>query len=208
MKVPGILIPAIAMIASGLLPASAVAGGANGNANAPRFTADGRLVRPKGYYHWVFLTSDLGMSYNEKGSASDHPPFSNVFVDRNAYEAFLKTGTWPDGTVLVKEFRGSATRGSINHHGYFQKGKVLAVLVHVKDEARFKNQGGWAFYSFGGSTTKPARMIPTKASCYSCHREHGAVDTTFVQFYPAVLPVAEKHSTLSDAYLKAQAARK
>ena len=34
-------------------------------------------------------------------------------------------------------------------------------------------------------------MIPTAADCYSCHAAHAAVDTTFVQFYPTLLPIAQ-----------------
>jgi hypothetical protein len=45
-------------------------------------------------------------------------------------------------------------------------------------------------------------MIPTTADCYSCHAEHAAVDTTFVQFYPTLLPIAENKRTLSPSYLK------
>ena len=188
----------------GAMPAPALAAGPVNNAGTPAFTNDGRLMPPQDYYHWVFLTSDLGMSYNENGSNSDHPPFSNVFAAPAAYRAFLKTGTWPDHTVLVKEFRGSATKGSINHHGYFQKGPAMSVLVHVKDVKRFK--GGWGFYAFsGGPSAKPAKMIPMTASCYSCHKAHGAVDTTFVQFYPALLPIAKAHSAISAAYIKSEA---
>jgi hypothetical protein len=32
------------------------------------------------------------------------------------------------------------------------------------------------------------------------------VDTTFVQFYPTLLPIAEMKKTFSDAYLKDEAA--
>ena len=198
-----ILLFTATLAAIGTMPAPALAAGPANNAGAPVFTADGRLMPPRGYYHWVFLTSDLGMSYNEKGSNSDHPPFSNVFASPAAYRVFLKTGTWPNHTVLVKEFRGSATRGSINHHGFFQKGPVMGVLVHVKDVKRFK--GGWGFYAFSGASSKPARMIPMTAGCYSCHRAHGAVDSTFVQFYPALLPIAKAHSTIEPAYLKEEA---
>lgn len=203
MKSTTLLFAATITLASAV-PATAFAGGSASNTGAPVFTADGRLMPPQGYYHWVFLTSDLGMSYNENGSGSDHPPFSNVFAAPAAYRVFLKTGTWPDHTVLVKEFRGSATRGSINHHGYFQKGPVMSVLVHVKDTKRFK--GGWGFFAFGGDlSAKPTKMIPMAASCYSCHQAHGAVDSTFVQFYPELLPIAKAHSTISDAYLKVEA---
>ena len=28
--------------------------------------------------------------------------------------------------------------------------------------------------------------------CYSCHEQHGAVDTTFVQFYPTLIDAAKQ----------------
>ena len=43
-------------------------------------------------------------------------------------------------------------------------------------------------------------MIPEKADCYACHQSHAAVDTTFVQFYPTLLPLAEAKGTLSATY--------
>jgi hypothetical protein len=46
------------------------------------------------------------------------------------------------------------------------------------------------------------------ARCYSCHAEHGAVDTTFVQFYPTILPVAQQKQTLSAVFQKESAAAK
>ena len=93
-------------------------------------------------------------------------------------------------------------QGSINHRGHYQSGGVQGMEVHVKDTARF--QGGWAFFSFDDGAA-PAKQIPVTAACYSCHSAHAAVDTTFVQFYPTLLPVAQQHSTLSAAYLKATA---
>ena len=172
----------------------------------PAYTADGELKPPADYYNWVFLTSDLGMLYDKDGRPSDQPPFSNVFVNPAAYRAFLKTGTWPEHSQFVKEFRGSATRGSINQHGFFQTGKPLSILVHVKDSKRFK--GGWAFFGFDGGSSQPAQPIPTNADCYSCHQAHGAVDSTFAQFYPQILPIAIAHSTLSKNYLADEAEEK
>lgn len=176
------------------------------NKGLPTYTASGELKPPADYYNWVFLTSDLGMSYNEKGSDSKQPPFSNVFVNPAAYRAFLKTGTWPDHTQFVKEFRASATQGSINHHGFYQQGAPMSVLVHVKDVKRFK--GGWAFFVFSGDAPEPASQLPVSADCYSCHEAHGAVDSTFVQFYPSILPIAIEHRTLSKGYLADEAKSK
>ncbi|MFC4526725.1 cytochrome P460 family protein [Dyella halodurans] len=172
-----------------------------GYLHQPSYTTDGRLIPPADYREWVFLSSGLDMSYNEKAMASSEPVFDNVFVNPEAYRAFLKTGTWPDKTQFVLEVRGSSAKGSINHRGHFQSGAITGMEVHVKDTSRF--QGGWAFFDIDGQS--PAKQIPVTQACYSCHSAHGAVDTTFVQFYPTLLPIAEQHGTLSSAYLKEQA---
>ncbi len=168
------------------------------NAPDPRYTADGKMEFPAGYREWIFLSSGIDMSYNPRTAAMNHSMFDNVFVNPEAYKRFLETGTWPDKTVMVLEVRGAETKASINHAGHFQSGDVMGVEVHVKDVKRF--DGGWAFFGFDGN--KPAAMVPKKASCYSCHAESGAVDTTFVQFYPTLLEVAKTKQTLSAGYLK------
>jgi hypothetical protein len=121
-----------------------------------------------------------------------------VFVNPSSYEAFTKTGAWPDKTMLVLEVRGAQSKGSINQRGNFQTSEVMGREVHVKDEARFP--GKWAFFGFDAGPT--GDMVPTSAQCYSCHAEHAAVDTTFVQFYPTLLPIAKAKGTLSAGYLK------
>ncbi len=126
--------------------------------------------------------------------------FGNVFVNSEAYDAFLVSGTWPDKTVLVLEVRQAEQNASINRGGRSQ-GDILHTEVHLKDAGRF--QGGWAFFRFPDAM--PAAMIPRTATCYSCHQENGAVDTTFVQFYPTLLPVARAKKTLTDHYLKEEA---
>src|SRR6476661_8134539 len=156
--------------------------------DAPQFTADGQLIRPKNYREWIYLTSGLGMTYGPAAEARrDHSPeFDNVFVTPAAYRAFKETGKWPDKTMFALEVRHSESKGSINNGGHFQ-GELAAVEVEVKDEKRFP--GKWAFFGFGTSLSS-AKAVPTSASCYSCHGTHGAVDNTFVQFYPTLLEVA------------------
>lgn len=164
---------------------------------APEYTSDGQLKRPADYRQWIYLSSGFDMSYSTASGMGNHHSFDNVFVNREAYQAFQKTGAWPDKTVLVLEVRDAEGKGSINQKGNYQ-GRLADMEVHVKDEARFP--GKWAFFGFDGGDT--GKMIPTSASCYSCHAEHGAVDTTFVQFYPTLLPIAKGKGTLSAAYLK------
>lgn len=158
----------------------------------PQYTSDGSMKLPANYREWVFLSAGLAMTYGPAGqtNAEGNPRFDNVFVQPAAYKTFLKTGKWPDKTILVLEIRDSDSHVSINNGGRVQT-NVAAVEVHVKDAARFK--GSWAFFAFENSDT--AKLIPTTAKCYSCHEEHGAVDTTFVQFYPTLIDVAKQKGT-------------
>ncbi len=165
--------------------------------SAPEYTSDGQLKFPEHYRDWVYLTTGFDMSYNP-AMRMGHHMFDNVFVNPEAYQTFLKTGVWPDKTVLVLEARMAEGQGSINKAGNYQGTDVMAVEVHVKDESRFA--GKWAFFPFDDGKT--AKMIPTSADCYSCHSAHGAVDNTFVQFYPTLLAVAKTKGTFSKAYLK------
>jgi hypothetical protein len=174
------------------------------NSTMPVYTADGRLVFPANYREWIYLTSGMDMDYNPDPSMAGHSMFDNVFVNPEAYKAFVATGTWPDKTMLVLEGRMAASKGSINKAGHYQGASVMAQSIHIKDKSRFP--GGWAFFGFDEG--KPAKQIPTKAECYSCHEQHAAVDTTFVQFYPTLLEIAKKKGTLSPNYLKEEAAAK
>jgi cytochrome P460 len=166
-------------------------------AAAPIYTSDGQLHFPEDYRDWIYLTSGFDMSYNPAMNM-DHHMFDNVFVNPDAYRSFVQTGTWPDKTMLVLEVRGAQSKGSINKAGNYQGVTLMGLEVHVKDEARFS--GKWAFFGFGDNKT--ATMTPQTAECYSCHANHAAVDTTFVQFYPTLLPIATAKGTLSSSYVK------
>ena len=157
----------------------------------PRYTGDGQLMRPDDYREWIFLTSGLGMTYGIVQNPNASPRFDNVFVTPQSYRAFLETGKWPDKTMFVLEVRSSASKGSINKGGSFQE-DIVAVEVEVKDQARFPNQ--WAFFDFGTSA-RTAGPLPSTARCYSCHSMNGAVDNTFVQFYPTLIPIAKAKGT-------------
>jgi hypothetical protein len=187
-----------ALLAVALLPLTAFIQ-EDATSSMPQYTRDGQLKLPENYREWIYLTSGFDMSYSKAAMAGmeDQHIFDNVFVNPAAYKAFVKTGTWPDKTMLVLEVRGAEGRGSINQKGNYQS-TFMGLEVHVKDEARFP--GKWAFFGFDDD--KAAKMIPTTADCYSCHAAHAAVDTTFVQFYPSLLPIAKGKQTLSAAYLK------
>ena len=169
-----------------LLCSAALLNSATPPVSGPEYTSDGQMKLPENYRQWNYLTTGFDMSY------SPNP---------ESYAAFVQTGTWPDKTVLVLEGRGAEGRGSINQKGNYQSTDIMGIEAHVKDEARFP--GKWAFFIFGDAKT--AKMVPTNMECYSCHADHAAVDTTFVQFYPTLLPIARSKGTLSAAYQKESA---
>jgi hypothetical protein len=154
-----------------------------------QYAKDGSLTRPKDYREWIFLSSGINMTYGPNAGNAANPRFENVFVNPETYRAFLKDGAWPDKTTLVLEIRGSDSKVSINKDGRVQTG-VAAIEAHVKDSSR----GGWTFYGFQGASQE-GKPFPRTTDCYSCHEQNGAVDSTFVQFYPTLIDVARRHST-------------
>ncbi len=168
-------------------------------ADGPVYENGTDLVLPD-YRSWRFIGAGLGMSYDgERGTqatGSDNPRFTHAFVNPSSYDHFMRTGTWPDGTVFMLEFRASQTEGSINRTGRYAT--ALALLEAEVKDSRFPD--GWAFYTFGSGrslarTAKPMEGAAV-APCVECHSEHGAVERTFVQFYPHLLEVARAKGTL------------
>ena len=171
----------------------------HGASGAIVYGKDGSLVAPRNYREWIFLSSGVDMVYGPKAAgAAGHSVFDNVFVDPASYRSFLADGMWPDKTVMVLEVRGAETNPSINKGGHSQGTDVMGTEIHLKDASRFP--GGWAFFDVNNAGV--GALIPKPATCYACHEEHAAVDTTFVQFYPTLLPLAKQQGTLSAAYLK------
>lgn len=160
-------------------------------------TAPATMPIPADYREWIFLTSGLDMTYTQPGAvgltAEHHSVFDNVFVNPAAYRTFVKTGVWPDNTTFVLENRAGEGDISINKAGKTQGQEITGLEIHAK------LHGEWAFYV--RSKDGGERLIPKPASCYTCHEEHAAVDTTFVQFYPTLLPLAREKHLLSEAYL-------
>lgn len=152
-----------------------------------KFSADGKLQRPVDYRNWRFVSAGLGMSYGPAAQAAaltGHVMFDNVFVQPEAYDAFLRDRAWPEGTMFVLELRGSETQRPPNNRGYLQTG-LHGIEVSVKDSARFKNR--WAYFDFGMEAASATPM--PESACFACHKAHAAIDMTFVQFYPTLQQV-------------------
>jgi hypothetical protein len=164
----------------------------------PQYNGMGHLFRPADYRDWMFLSAGYGMNYSP--SPGSHEMFTNVFVQRWAYQEFLGNGKWPEQTMFVIDERDAQSKGSINKTGHFQT-DLMGLAVEVKDSKRFPDT--WAYFAFDANGNT-AEAMPKGNACWSCHEAHAAVEHSFVQFYPTLKPVAKKFGVYNESREKVQ----
>src|SRR3974390_1942195 len=120
----------------------------------PQYDEKGQLQRPADYREWMFLSAGYGMNYSP--APGSHEMFTNVFVQRWAYDEFVKSGKWPEQSMFVIDEREGASRASINQKGHYQT-DLMGLAVEVKDSSR--NPDKWAYYAFG-EENKAAGRVP------------------------------------------------
>ena len=160
--------------------------------SAAVFTSDGKMQLPTGYRRWVFVGAPLTPNGLNNGQAN-FPEYHHVYVQAQDLDAYLKTGSFPEGTVFVKELTrvldpafpdGSRTEPS--GRGYFN-GAYNCMDVAVKDSKRFAQTNGWGFFNFGHHP-EPCEKTAAERSvteCAGCHIANVAkTDMTWIQFYP------------------------
>jgi hypothetical protein len=168
------------------------------------FDSQGRMKLPTGFRKWVFVGAPLtpeGLNngkYNcdaagKNCTRSNFPEYHHVYIEQKNVDVYLKTGDFPEGTVIVKELTrvldpafpdGSRTEPS--GRGYFN-GEYNGIDVSIKDSKKYANTNGWGFYTFGHhpmpyNETSEERPI---SECAGCHIANVAkTDMTYIQFYP------------------------
>lgn len=165
-----------------LLPAGACVRADAGQ--APQFTADGKLLRPQGWDAWVMVGASTGLSYNapQAGTASQGPGmFHNVYMQPWAYREFMRTGAFPEGTMMVLSFYEPSQKSTPARAGFYEGDQMAGIEVHIKKAGI--DSTGWAFFGFGDTTTASTRL-PSSLACYTCHAKEAAHDNVFTQFYP------------------------
>jgi hypothetical protein len=156
------------------------------------FDSDGKLKLPTGYRRWIFVGAPLTPNGLNNGKAG-FPEYHHVYVEEKNVDADLKTGSFPEGTVIVKELTrvldptfpdGSRTEPS--GRGYFN-GEFNGIDVTMKDSKRFAKTNGWGFFTFGHHPLPYAESAAESpaSECAGCHMANVAkTDMTWVQFYP------------------------
>ena len=168
------------------------------------FNADGTVPVPTGFRKWVFVGAPLtpeGLNdgkYNCNAGGtnctkSNFPEYHHVYIEQKNVDAYLKTGEFPEGTVIVKELTRvlnptfpDGSRKEPSGRGYFN-GEYNGIDLTVKDSKRFAKTNGWGFFSFGHHPLPYERTAAEKpvTECAGCHIANvAATDMTWVQFYP------------------------
>jgi hypothetical protein len=127
------------------------------------------LSLPPNYRSWILVGTVSQGSHSSPGNAAE-----SVYMSPESYREFKRSGKFPQGTMMILE---SAMQSP--------------VVASVKDE-RFG--GGWGYFRFkndGAGVSSRARALPETAGCAACHRDRGANDQIFTQFYPALKSSAQ-----------------
>ncbi len=156
------------------------------------FDEDGNLIRPEGYREWLYIGTPITPNDLNPPEAA-FPEFHNVYIHPNNVAYYKANGSFPDGTILVKELVSVGSTQAVSGNGYFQ-GDFIGLEAAVKDVEHFPNEpSNWAYFSFGHSypLTDTATAFPTE-SCNACHQAVAAEDFIFTQYYPVLNAIVEE----------------
>jgi YHS domain-containing protein len=168
----------------------------NAAAVRPTYDSKGALQLPADYRRWTFVGSSLGLSYSE-GSQPGMPMFNHVLMEPTAYQHFVETGTFREGTMFALLLQGTGENIMPARRGQFAS-DVHGVEMAVKDSSH--RPEGWAYYNFGGmGGLRTNAQAMAKDSCYSCHVQHAKRDNVFLQFYPLLAEAAHLTASLEPA---------
>ena len=123
------------------------------------------------------------------GGKAAFPEFHNVYIDPKSWAHWKKTGTFRDGTILIKELVSVGSKAAVSGKGYFM-GDFLGLEATIKSKKHFPNEpGNWAYFSFstkGHKGLKVATTVLPAKSCNTCHEASAAEDWVFTQYYPVL----------------------
>jgi hypothetical protein len=191
-------------------------------ASGPQYDQEGQLKLPADFRTWILAGSNMGLDYREDVAKESAPKkdqekkdsekkdgekkdaekktkpanFHNVYINPEAYREYVRTGTFPEKTMLVLDVYSAeeSEPRNIVASGRFP-GKQVGLAMAVKNSARPDgSKTAWAYYDFSldraagklDAVRGTAPAFPNSA-CFDCHLKHADVDNVWVQFYPTLL---------------------
>jgi len=133
---------------------------------------------PTGYRQWPHVKSMLI-------SSDKHPLFAtfgglhHIYANAEAMKAYVKGGTFPDGSVIVFDLLDAK-----EENGAWVGGDRKFIGVMVKNRARYKATGGWGFEGFKGDSRTDRMVTDANGQCFGCHQQQKDNDFTFSGYRP------------------------
>ncbi|MCA9471074.1 MAG: cytochrome P460 family protein [Nitrospirales bacterium] len=146
----------------------------DGTVEMVKFNEDGSLDLPVGYRQW----QHVGSTFLPKGKTNiiDHKPTKtaemlDIYVKPDAFNVYMKTGIWPEGTIIAKEF---VALNNPNSGGVVTEDYYTGLSVLVKDSSRFPAEAGHLGYFQYGHQKEPYKTnspLQGRDKCSFCHEE-------------------------------------
>lgn len=187
--IPGLVLLALSSVLFRTTPVAAQA-----QQSAAVFDSQGRMKvpNPAVFRRWVFVGAPLTPNGLNNGKAN-FPEIHDVYIEGKNVDAYLKTGSFPEGTVIVKELVRllnptfpDGSREEPSGRGFFA-GQYNGIDVTVKDSKKFAKSNNWGFFTFGHHP-EPYEQTAAESpisECAYCHQQNVAkTDMTWIQFYP------------------------
>ena len=113
-----------------------------------------------------------------------------VYSQPGVAQAYLETGSFPDGAILVKELLGTTTEelttGTVSYaadvSGWFVMVKTSS--PRFEDNPLWGDGWGWAYFDAEDRMTTPTTDY--KAECKGCHIPARKTDWVYVRGYPVL----------------------
>jgi len=160
---------------------------------APSYDANGNLQQPDDYAwrEWIHIGTPLTPNSLNPPQAP-FPEFHNVYIRPADFQHYAETGTFRDGTMLIKELVSVGSTKALSGNGFFE-GEFIGLEATIKDSKRFPEEpGNWAYFTFSHEKPpypKSAMRQPT-GTCNACHQQGTqqgiAEDWVFVSYYPVL----------------------
>lgn len=149
---------------------------------------NGKLERPTGFREWIYVGTPLTPNDLNGGKAA-FPEFHNVYIDPESWAQWKKTGTFREGTILIKELVGVGSKAAASGRGYFM-GDIIGLEATIKSKKHFPNDpGNWGYFSFSTPEHRTLEASTDKLppeACNSCHQAAAETDWVFTQYYPVL----------------------
>jgi len=179
-----------------LIPLLALAAGEKQGTFSPYVDGSGSITPPKDFrIAWVHLgtwvaTSKAQIPGAESVKTTPGAGLHDVYTRPESVKAYLKTGRWPDGTVIVKEVRAINWDDLPTGHVMFA-GDRAECFVMVKDaKGRFKGNphwgDGWGWALFRSADPNKNVSTDYKTDCMGCHEVAKDTDRVFGNGYPTL----------------------